>query len=228
MVAATASRVADIKLLNQRRWQEHVRAQQTPQPQQLGARALGVAPARATVPTAGSLFNRPNPVGYDHENKNKEYNTLPYNRERDQFLPSRGERWAIRPDGSYQHNLKKPEKNVFLGEVGDGTSWERNKQRRDPRTGELEKLMPVYGVDITSVNHASYRKYRIPNTSVVNKVGDVRVPCICWGVRMTAAQWSKRLRAQTHRQQPQPQLTAPLRALQFGGPTCCASSRTPS
>ena len=200
MVAA-ASRAADIKLLNQRRWQEHVRAQQTPQPQQLGARALGVAPARATVPTAGALFNRPNPVGYDHENQNKEFNTLPYNRERDQFLPSRGERWAIRPDGSYQHDLTREEKREFLGEIGEN-KWERNKFRWNPRTMEREKLMPVYGVDFTSVNHASYRKYRIPNTSVVNKVGDVRVPCICWGVRMTAAQWSKRLRAQTHLQQP--------------------------
>ena len=189
MVAATTNRAADIKLLNQRRWQEHVRAQQTPQQQQLGARALGVAPGRATVPTAGALFNRPNPVGYDHENQNKEFNTLPYNRERDAFLPSRGERWAIRPDGSYQHHLSRAEKKVFLGEVGEGTSWERNKHRLNPRTKEMEKLMPVYGVDVTSVNHASYRKYRIPNTSVVNKVGDVRVPCICWGVRMTAAQW---------------------------------------
>ena len=28
------------------------------------------------MPTAGALFNRPNPIGYDHQNQNKEFNTL--------------------------------------------------------------------------------------------------------------------------------------------------------
>jgi len=43
--------------------------------------------------------------------------------------------------------------------------------------------------DMVSLNEASCNKSRIPNTSVVNKIGDLRVPFCCWGIRLTAAQW---------------------------------------
>ena len=202
LAAGAQTRAADIKMLNQRRWQEHVRAQQQ------GRGTTGAAPPAMPMPTAGALFNRPNPVAYNHNDQNKEHTVNPYNRERDEFLPLRGERWAIRPDGSYKRTIEEKDE-VLLDEL----TWKRNAGRwqyekmrvknpdgsyeRDAngdfkltkRPSQHNKYMPVYGVDWTSVNHASIRKYRIPNTSVVNKVGDWRVPCVCWGVRMTAAQW---------------------------------------
>ena len=44
------------------------------------------------------------------------------------------------------------------------------------------------GRDFTSLPDRSRFKYRIPNTSVVNKVGDCKLFCCC-GWRLTAAQW---------------------------------------
>ena len=41
--------------------------------------------------------------------------------------------------------------------------------------------MPVYGSDTFSVNPASVHKRRIPNTSVVNKIGDLRVALLLLG-----------------------------------------------
>ena len=43
------------------------------------------------------------------------------------------------------------------------------------------------GKDITSLENRSAWKYRIPSTSVVNKVGDCKIFC-CFGWRLTAAQ----------------------------------------
>ena len=118
------TRVGDIKLLNQRRWEQHLAAQNLKK--QLGSLARpadaqstaaaapsagaavlaaapwgATAPAHAVMPTAGSLFNRPNPIAYDHENGGREYYTNPYNRKLDRFLKRRGEKRAIRPDGTY-------------------------------------------------------------------------------------------------------------------------------
>ena len=44
------------------------------------------------------------------------------------------------------------------------------------------------GKDFTGLHDRSRFKYRIPNTSVVNKVGDCKLFC-CLGWRLTAAQW---------------------------------------
>mgnify|MGYP001418672362 CR=1 FL=1 len=98
--AESRPRRAFLSPLNQRRWQEHVRAQQGP------GTTTAAAPPMMPMPTAGALFNRPNPVAYNHNNQNKEHSVNPYNRERDEFLPLRGERWAIRPDGSYKRDIK--------------------------------------------------------------------------------------------------------------------------
>ena len=77
--------------------------------------------------------------------------------------------------------------------------------------------MPVSGKDWTGVRIASVYKYRIPNTSVVNKVGDLRA-LLCCGYRLTAAQWIwydfAYLNLTHHPTQNHPVLT--------GGPICCA------
>jgi hypothetical protein len=44
------------------------------------------------------------------------------------------------------------------------------------------------GKDFTSLGDRSKFKYRIPNDSVVNKVGDCKL-LLCCGYRLTAAQW---------------------------------------
>ena len=168
--------VADVRLLNQQRWASHVAAQQ----QQQGAAATpwGMQPQPRAVPTAGALFNRPNPIAHDHERGGREYVTHPYDRQRDKFLPRRGEKRAIRPDGSYKNDYD---------EEDDAQRAQLNPREWD-RDNPL-KIMPVYGSDVFSVNPASVHKFRIPNTSVVNKIGDLRVPFCCWGIRLTAAQW---------------------------------------
>ena len=197
------TRVGDIKLLNQQRWEQHLAAQTLKE--QLGARprpagaqpiaaasahcagaaALATAPwgvtapAHAAVPTAGSLFNRPNPIAYDHERDGREYYTNPYNRKLDRFLMRRGEKRAIRPDGTYVLNYNEADAEQ-AGQMNE-RMWDRDNTKH--------RFMPVYGSDLTSVNEADPRKFRIPNTSVVNKVGDLKVPFCCWGIRLTAAQW---------------------------------------
>ena len=187
----------DVRLLNQQRWESHVAAQQQKEAEG-GATAAAATPvspwglkmmngpgAVAPVPTAGALFNRPNPIAHDHERGGREYVTHPYNRTLDKFLKRRGEKHAIRPDGSYyDYDERDDAQRAQMDEKG----WDRDKVITD-NNGERVKMMPVYGRDAFSVNPASVYKRRIPNTSVVNKIGDLRVPFCCWGVRLTAAQW---------------------------------------
>lgn len=76
--------------------------------------------------------------------------------------------------------------------------------RKDPRSsaGEVQPILDrnlkirkdthnyVFndGKDLTGLNDRHRFKYRIPSTSVVNKVGDCKLFC-CLGWRLTAAQW---------------------------------------
>lgn len=76
--------------------------------------------------------------------------------------------------------------------------------RKDPRNaaGEVQPILDRRGnvregvnnyvlnkgKDFTGLHDRSRFKYRIPNTSVVNKVGDCKLLC-CLGWRLTAAQW---------------------------------------
>ena len=76
--------------------------------------------------------------------------------------------------------------------------------RKDPRNaaGEVQPILDRalgvregrsnsifnQGKDFTGLADRSRFKYRIPDTSVVNKVGDCRLFCCC-GWRLTAAQW---------------------------------------
>ena len=181
--------VADVRLLNQQRWASHVAAQQestAAQQQGTAATPWGMQQKRS-VPTAGALFNRPNPIAHDHERGGNEYVTHPYNRKLDKFLPRRGEKRAIRPDGTYMNDYD--ENDDAQRAQLDPRNWNRKGTVKDTRDGEQVRIMPVYGSDVFSVNPASVHKFRIPNTSVVNKIGDLRVPFCCWGIRLTAAQW---------------------------------------
>ena len=188
--------LGDVRLLNQQRWESHVAAQQ--QREAEGAHTTAAAPvspwglkmmhgpgavASLEVPTAGALFNRPNPIGHDEQGH--EYVTHPYNRTIDKFLKRRGEKRAIRPDGTYyDYEERDPAQRAQMDERG----WNRDASVTN-RDGHEVKLMPVYGSDAFATNEASVHKRRIPNTSVVNKIGDLRVPFCCWGMRLTAAQW---------------------------------------
>lgn len=76
--------------------------------------------------------------------------------------------------------------------------------RKDPKNadGEVQPILdrnlePIKnahnyvfnkGRDFTSLSDRHRFKYRIPDTSVVNKVGDYKLFCFC-GWRLTAAQW---------------------------------------
>lgn len=156
-LAMHASRIADIRLLNKQRWAAHVAAREQ--------QGVPLEP-RPTAPTAGALFNRPNPLNADHSAF-----VNPYVRSEDRFVEKRGEVMFMDPSGKV-HTFR-PEKSERL--VRDWRSPEQNPSR----------YVPVYGHDFTSLSARSHGKYRIPATSVVNKVGDLKLFC-CVGWRLTA------------------------------------------
>lgn len=118
--------------------------------------------------TGGALFNRPNPIG------DRGYHINPYLRTKNEFEDMRGELTFVDRRG-LPHGL--------APEVAE----EIMKDWHDPRFNP-KRYVPVYGHDFTSIGGGSHRKYRIPETSVVNKVGDLKLFC-CIGWRLTAAQW---------------------------------------
>jgi len=135
------------------------------------------APApSAAASTGGALFNRPNPLNGDHS---KFVN--PYVRSSDRFLEMRGEARFLGPDGEMRSFAKEKRERIVQ-------NW--RDETLNPR-----KYVPVYGHDFTSVRVDSRRKYRIPGTSVVNKVGDCKLFCCC-GWRLTAVR-TTRMRAPT-------------------------------
>lgn len=156
-----AERVRDLKLLSRERWEAHVAAQAA-EGTRIGVTTTPQALSRPPMPapTAGALFNRPNPMNEDGEF------VLPYVRSRNKFVDFRGE----------QHWV---DKNGFaIDTPKEGKNWQSNR-----------RYVPVSGKDWTSLKVSSVYKYRIPNTSVVNKVGDIK-SFLCCGYRLTAAQWS--------------------------------------
>lgn len=63
-----------------------------------------------------------------------------------------------------------------------------NLLKRNGEESDAKNYVFNKGKDIASVSDRSNFKYRIPATSVVNKVGDLKLFC-CLGYRLTAAQW---------------------------------------
>ena len=184
-----AERVRDLKLLSRERWEAHVAAQAA-EGTRIGVAMTPQASLQPSMPapTAGALFNRPNPM-----NEAGEF-VLPYVRSRNKFVDFRGE----------QHWV---DKNGFaIDTPKEGKNWQSNR-----------RYVPVSGKDWTSLKVSSVYKYRIPNTSVVNKVGDVK-SFLCCGYRLTAAQWSAPRPCPSPPRAPRV-LTPRPRPSQFGGST---------
>lgn len=146
MTATT--RVAELKLLNQKRWEAHT-------PNEAHTDAM------EAQPTAGVLFNRPNPLYKDGDEYQKPY-VRNLNHGKGGYKEMRGKLRWIDGNGRWVTDEKKLDKGTRYLEVSGYTWW-------------------------NSLKPNSRRKYRIPRTSVVNKVGDLKC-CFC-GPRMTAAQY---------------------------------------
>ena len=136
----------------------------------------GIEPGEREAPTAGVLFNRANP-------RNLGKFVKPYNRETDKQEPMRGHQTWVSP-----------------------RDYRRVEQPSNPKDWQTTRqAVPQQGADFTSVAVTSVHKYRIPNTSVTRKEGDLKL-FLCCGWRLTAAQWiwcvfihSNPLHSQTHR-----------------------------
>jgi hypothetical protein len=138
------------------------------------------------APTGNHLFWRPNPFSEE-----KDAHVHPYvrtNEKGQKLVKMRGKQYLIGPDGKF-----------ILNEAQDEELAKR--KTRDGQPGELTRpgfnqagrlsYVPVSGYDVLALKPDSQYKYRIPNDSVVNKVGDCKL-CLCFGWRLTAAQWSAR------------------------------------
>ena len=178
-------RLEDLKLLNMDRWKAHLqdRAERDREvaeereiatKQQIGGEApatlavssatVNVPPAAllhpTPVPTAGELFNRPDPLHRGHFVK-------PYNRKQD----------APEPEYRTRRMWISPRDYRRVGKPSNAADWMETRQ-----------AVPTSGDDFTSVPLFSPYKYRVPVTSVTRKQGDCKL-LLCCGPRFTAAQW---------------------------------------
>ena len=224
-------RLDELKLLNIDRWRAHlqnraeseregandnvtseqpvgVAASTAPSSTKSASIAPSIAPGamamhRVPVPTAGELFNRPDPSHHGHFVK-------PYNRNQDAPEPDyRTRRMWVSPN-DYQR-VDKPK---------NPANWM-----------ETRAAVPTSGDDFTSVPLFSPFKYRVPVTSVTRKQGDCRL-FFCCGWRWTAVGCAKLnpvFVAHTHTRAPHTTLP-PItdRRNGSGRSILCASSRTPA
>ena len=155
--------IVALRLLNKQRWDEQLKSQQE---------------------TGNHLFNRPNPFYQGEKGKNDGGYVHPYvrtkhpDRDGNRLAEMRGTVHWVRPDGELVDDRKYAE---LLEKDKDG------KLKYSGNKGSLQ-YVPITGIDRMSVPIDSSEKYRIPHTSVVNKVGDCKL-CFCFGWRLTAAQW---------------------------------------
>ena len=165
-------RLEDLKLLNIDRWKAHLEARAATTEEgdsaaTTAATAATASTAAATaaiahvhptpVPTAGELFNRPDPLHNGHF-----VNT--YSRREDAPEPKyhTNKLWISPRD---YHHVPMPT---------DPGTW-----------AELRQAVPTSGDDFTSVPLFSPYKYRVPPTSVTRKQGDCKL-FLCCGWRWTA------------------------------------------
>lgn len=171
--AAPPSRITGLQLLNKQRWEAHKQQheEETGVPM---SKTMMTQQLPNPVPTAGALFNRPNPLRKDGTFNN------PYVRA------------ANDGNGAYDKQMRG--KLMFLGPDGQWVKPEDPEQLEKWRKSDgiaSHEAVPVYGYDWwTSLKPNSHRKYRIPRTSVVNKVGDLRIFCYK-GWRLTAVRCFK-------------------------------------
>lgn len=188
--------IASLRLLNKERWEAQLKEQQS---------------------TGNHLFNRPNPFFQGDPNAKAAKFVKPYvrtkhpDRNGDRLGPMRGTVHWVNENGKLVNDEKLSR---FKRENPDGAL------RFENGTGPL-RYVPVYEDDM-SIPIDSSEKYRIPYTSVVNKVGDCKL-FFCCGWRLTAAQWSPS--AHSNRAKRSELTRAGLRA-QSGGSTFCASRCT--
>lgn len=171
----TASALID---LNRRRWEENLRAAEASQQPRTGVAPAGMQLcSHPLAPTAGHVFFRPNPRCPE----DGEY-TLPWGRYRgengDYARRMRGDpqfyKLASQKRRPYDDDDQRARLNE-QAELGRGTD------------GEGMKYFKTYGVDdCCALKPWSVFKYRIPNTSVVNKKGDCKLFFGCCGPRLTA------------------------------------------
>ena len=163
--------VASLINLNQKRWEENLRAADA-------ATRPDSEPklhSHPLAPTSGHVFYRSNPRCPEDGTY-----TRPWGRYRNDGVGG----FAPRPRGDpefYKLSNLKPEPY--------NTNSERNTLEEHAmlvRGDNGQKYFKTYGVnDCFSIKPWSVYKYRIPNTSVVNKKGDCKLFCCC-GYRLTA------------------------------------------
>ena len=161
--------------------------------------------------TGNHLFNRPNPFDQGSDQFVQPYvRTKHPDRDGNRLGKMRGTVNWVNKDGKYVSDKKYA---TFKDDNAKGGL------RVDP--ANRLRYVPVYE-DSMSIPIDASEKYRIPYTSVVNKVGDCKL-FFCCGWRLTAAQWSP----STHSNKAtRSELTrAGLRA-QSGGSTFSASRST--
>ena len=152
--------IASLKMLNKERWEAQVQQQEL---------------------TGNHLFNRPNPFYQgDDPDANDARFVQPYvrtkhpDRDGKRLDPKRGRVHYVDARGT------------FVGErrFNELNARERPDELDYDKQGRL-RYVPVYGQDPLALAPDSRRKYRIPHTSVVNKVGDCKL-FFCCGWRLTA------------------------------------------
>lgn len=129
-------------------------------------------------PTGGALFNRANPLA--DAGRGSEF-VQPYERTKDR---GKGGFSNLRGDVDFLAR-----NNKFVGYVDEADKQKRLEYFKNASKGaefRQSRYLPVYGNDFTSKRPSSHRKYRIPATSVVNKVSDYGWFFGCCGWKLTA------------------------------------------
>jgi len=160
---------------NRRRWEENLRAQTDAQQSRPDMERC----SHPLAPTAGHVFCRPNPRCPE----NGLYD-LPWDRTK-----GKNGGYVDEPRG-YPQFYRLDDKSREKYAPDQLQSMEERSKMPKMQNGRTE-FLKAYGITELcgiSVKPWSVFKYRIPNTSVVNKVGDCRL-CLCAGPKMTAAQW---------------------------------------
>ena len=153
--------IASLRLLNKERWEAQLKEQQS---------------------TGNHLFNRPNPFDQGSDGFVRPYvRTKHPDRDGNRLSKMRGTVNWVNRDGKYVSDKKYA---TFKDPAQGGNP--KGGLRVDP--ANRLKYVPVYE-DSMSIPIDASEKYRIPYTSVVNKVGDCKL-FFCCGWRLTAAQWS--------------------------------------
>jgi hypothetical protein len=161
----------DLVKLNEERWRKHIQAQEL---QGLMPHGQGAAKTDASA-----LFRRPNPLDVDG------MPLVPFNRTEDLHRDPKATNYLTETQNYNEGQDRRGR--IIRGEEGYWVKSLYKGSGIEDKNGPAETWKNTEpGFTGTTAN--STYKYRIPNTSVVNKKGDCKILC-CVGYRMTAAQW---------------------------------------